>query len=59
MDSCDVEPTLYVIAVYIFEGLEYGLQFSVGDMVNSCKAYNPGSVRKKGMLLTKNIYAVK
>ena len=54
-----MEPTLYVIAVYIFEGLEYGLQFSVGDMVNSCKAYNPGSVRKKGMLLTKNIYAVK
>ena len=41
MDSCDVEPKLQVIAVYIFESLEYGLHFSVGKMVDSCKVYIP------------------
>ena len=39
MESCYVEPTFYLITVYIFEGLEYGLHFSVGDMVDRCKSY--------------------
>ena len=41
VESFDVEPTLHVIDVYIFEDLKYGLHFSVGDMVDSCKAYIP------------------
>ena len=41
MESCDVEPTIHVIAVYIFKGLKYGLHLSVGDTVDSCKAYLP------------------
>ena len=41
MESCDVEPTIHVIALYLFEGLEYGLQCFVGDMIDSCKAYLP------------------
>ena len=39
MDSCDVEPTLHVITVYLFECLEYVLQFSVCKMVDSCESY--------------------
>ena len=39
MESCDVEPTLHVISVYLFEGLEHGLHFYVGEMIDICKAY--------------------
>ena len=41
MDSCDVEPTLHVITAYLFEGLEYGIRFSIGEMVDRFKAYTP------------------
>ena len=41
MDICDVEPIFHVVAVYLFEGLEYGIHVSVGDMVDICKAYLP------------------
>ena len=46
MDSCDVEPTLHVITVYLFEGLYYLLHFSVVDMVYSCKACIPAEGEK-------------
>ena len=41
MESCDVEPMLRVITVYLFEGLEYVIHFYVGEMVDICKAYLP------------------
>ena len=34
-----MEPTLHVISVYLFEGLEHGLHFYVGEMIDICKAY--------------------
>ena len=34
-----MKTTLRVITVYLLEGLEYGIQFSVGEMVERCKAY--------------------
>ena len=42
-----MEPTLHVISVYLFEGLEYGLHFSIGDMVYSFKAYLPSEGEKE------------
>ena len=36
-----MEPTLHIIAVYLFEVLEYGIKFSVGEMVDICKSYLP------------------
>ena len=36
-----METTLYIIAVYLFEGLEYILHFYVGEMVDICKSYLP------------------
>ena len=47
MNRYDVESTLYLIAVYLFEGLEYGIHFSVGEMVDSCKAYTPDEGEKE------------
>ena len=41
-----MEPTLHVIIVYLFEGLEYGLQFYFGEIVDSCKAYLPDDGEK-------------
>ena len=42
-----MEYMLNVIAVYIFEGLEYGLHFSVDEMVEICKAYLPADGEKE------------
>ena len=42
-----MEPTLHVTAVNIFEGLEYGLQFYVGEMVDRCKSYLTAEVDKE------------
>ena len=53
MDSCDVEPTLHVVTVYIFEGLEYGLQFSVENMVDICKSYITNEVDKENDTFSK------
>ena len=42
-----MEPTINVIAVYIFEGLEDCLHFSVGEMVDNCKEYLPSEAEKE------------
>ena len=42
-----MEPTIHIITVYLFEGLEYGLHFFVGEMVDSCKAYLPDEGEKE------------
>ena len=42
-----MEPTLRVLAVCVFQGLECGLQFSVGDMFDRFKAYIPAKVEKE------------
>ena len=42
-----MEPTLHVIAVYLFEGLEYGIYFYVGKMADICKAYIPDEGENK------------
>ena len=47
MESCEVELTLHVIAVYLFKGLEYGIQFYVGEMVDRCKSYLPAEGEKE------------
>ena len=53
MESCDVGPTLHVIAVYLFEGFEYGLHFYVGDMVDRFKAYIPAEGDRKSYTANK------
>ena len=53
MYSCDMGPTIHVITVYLFEGLEYGLHFYVGNMVGSCKSSLPAEVEKESYTLNK------
>ena len=38
---------LHEIALYLFEGLEYGIHFYVEDMVDSFKAYIPAEGDKE------------
>ena len=54
MNIFDLETTLHVIAVYIFECLEYGLHLSVGEMVDICKAYRPDEAEKESDTVKKN-----
>ena len=46
-----MEPTLHVITVYLFEEIEYGLQFSFREMVNSYKSHLLLRAREKEILL--------
>ena len=59
MDSCDVEPMLHIRDVYLFEGLEYGIYFSLAIWLTDVKHIFLLRIRNKGILLTKNRSYVK